>query len=578
MSEQGLHGAGAHAGGSAGTGPPGKDPPGGAPTEGTPKDLGDLLRRLGGEVFAIPIRPQAPPAGEIPRGRSSRGFEGLRFDRKPEDVKAHLDRFVIGQDEAKKALAVAVCDHYNHVRRMMAARPDRESLDRATRDRESLDRETLDHEARDRDPTDREAPDAETIEYAKQNVILVGPTGVGKTYIIRTLAQLIGVPFVKADITKFSETGYVGGDVDDLVRELVRVADGDVRLAECGIIFLDEIDKIASASNLIGRDVSGRGVQTGLLKLLEETEVSARSPTDMAALMQEMMQMRQGREGKRTINTRHILFVVSGAFPGLAEIVERRLSERNVGFRAAQEGAGTGRDEALLAQATTRDFVEYGFEPEFIGRLPVRVDLRDLTEEDLFRILTSSEGSILKQHRENFRGYGIGVAFDEDAIRVVAKRALEEKTGARGLMTVLESALRDFKFHLPSSPLKHFVVDGETIEEPATVLARILADPEAAERRFAVHAVREFERGFAARHGIRLDLDDSAIEMALTFARDLHVGVKEYLEGVFRDHGDFLTKVGRELGVTRLPVTPQVLSRPGDGLDLWLAGHRRAGS
>src|SRR6185436_3295081 len=201
------------------------------------------------------------------------GDETFQFDYKPRDVKAYLDRFVIKQDEAKKVLSVALCDHYHHVR--LALEGD------------------------------------EQPNYAKQNVILLGPTGVGKTYLIRSIADLIGVPFAKADATKFSETGYVGGDVEDLVRDLLRRADGNVKRAQYGIIYIDEIDKIAAAQNLAGRDVSGRGVQTNLLKLMEETDVPARAPNDVAGQVQAMMESaRGGKKPPAIINTKHILFVV----------------------------------------------------------------------------------------------------------------------------------------------------------------------------------------------------------------------------------------------------------------------------
>src|SRR6266850_1500419 len=221
----------------------------------------------------------------------------------------------------------------------------------------------------------------ESPNYTKQNVILIGPTGVGKTFLIRRAADLIGVPFVKADATKFSETGYVGGDVEDMVRDLVRLAEGDVTRAQYGIIYIDEIDKIAAANNVSGRDVSGRGVQTNLLKLMEETEVSARSPNDIAGQIQAMMDFNQrGRKSPSTINTKHILFIVSGAFGGLEKIIRKRLREAIIGFAARKNPSEETAE--VLAQSQPRDVIEFGFEPEFIGRLPVRVVCHSLGVED----------------------------------------------------------------------------------------------------------------------------------------------------------------------------------------------------
>src|SRR6266850_4011852 len=366
-------------------------------------------------------------SGPAPESGEQKKEDQFAFDYKPKEIKEYLDRFVIRQDEAKKVLSVALCDHYHHVRMALEG---------------------------------KESPN-----YAKQNIILVGPTGVGKTFLIRNAADLIGVPFVKADATKFSETGYVGGDVEDMVRDLVRLAEGDVARAQYGIIYIDEIDKIAAANNMSGRDVSGRGVQTNLLKLMEETEVSARSPNDIAGQIQAMMDFNQrGRKSPSTINTKHILFIVSGAFGGLEKIVSRRLPQSTIGFAAKDRPLETA--EETLDQSQTRDFIEFGFEPEFIGRLPVRVVCHSLKVEDLFLILKNSEGSIIRQYEQDFAAYGIEVLFADEGLRRIAEHAAEERTGARGLMTVSERVFRDIKFELPSSSVKRFVVTRDLVDEP----------------------------------------------------------------------------------------------------------------
>ena len=360
------------------------------------------------------------------------------FSLKPADIARHLNRFVIGQAEAKKVLSVALCDHFQHVRMTLAG---------------------------------QSAPF-----YQKQNVLLLGPTGVGKTHLIRSAAELIGVPFVKADATKFSETGYVGGDVDDLVRDLLRRAGGDVKKAEHGIIYLDEVDKLATRGESGGRDVSGRGVQTNLLKLMEDGDVPVVSPNDMTGQLQNAMQAMRGSGATQpdTINTRHILFIVSGAFSGIDQIIRRRLGTTLTAERGTRNRKVESID-ALLEQITTPDFIDYGLEPEFVGRLPVRVACHGLDTDDLFNVLRKSESSLIHQYERSFAAYGIKCEFKDEGLRRLAELAGSENTGARGLMTICERVFREFKFKLPSSRLKRFVVTDQLVENPAVELKRLLA-------------------------------------------------------------------------------------------------------
>jgi endopeptidase Clp ATP-binding regulatory subunit ClpX len=360
------------------------------------------------------------------------------FDLKPVDIARHLNRFVIGQTEAKKVLSVALCDHFQHVRL------------------------TLEGNA---------APF-----YQKQNVLLLGPTGVGKTHLIRSAAELIGVPFVKADATKFSETGYVGGDVDDLARDLVRRAGGSVKKAEHGIIYLDEVDKLATREAGAGRDVSGRGVQTNLLKLMEDGDVPLVSPNDVTGQLQAAMSAMRGGGAPQpeTVSTRHILFIVSGAFSGIDQIIRRRLGPR-LTERTSRSRDPRGDMDAILARITTPDLITYGLEPEFIGRLPVRVACHSLDTDDLFNVLRKSESSLIHQYERAFAAYGITCEFRDDGLRRLAEMAAGEQTGARGLMTVCERVFRDFKFKLPSSRVKRFSVTAGMVEDPARELKRLLA-------------------------------------------------------------------------------------------------------
>ena len=264
---------------------------------------------------------------------------------------------------------------------------------------------------------------------------------------------------------------------------------------------------------------------------------------------------------------------MSGAFSSLPEIVEKRLSERNVGFGSISGAEGTA-EENLLAQAATKDFIEFGLEPEFIGRLPVRVALDDLGEDELFEILKNSEGSILRQYRESFRSYGIQVAFDDKALRSIAAKAHSEKTGARGLMTVLESSLRDFKFDLPGTPVTRLAVTSKLINEPDRVLKEVLEDPNQAASDYSRLAVREFEDAFDRVHDVRLVLDSEAIMMAANVASQVGLKLRDYLSSTFRPHKDFLRKILERSGLKELPVTPYILNSPAEGVELWLSQNR----
>jgi ATP-dependent Clp protease ATP-binding subunit ClpX len=460
----------------------------------------------------------------------------FEFNYKPKQVKEYLDRFVIKQDEAKKVLSVALCDHYHHVRMALEG---------------------------------KESPN-----YAKQNVILIGPTGVGKTFLIRKAADLIGVPFVKADATKFSETGYVGGDVEDMVRDLVRLADGDVKRAQYGIIYIDEIDKVAAATNVSGRDVSGRGVQTNLLKLMEETEVPSRSPNDIAGQIQAMMDFTQrGRKMPSTINTRHILFIVSGAFGGLDKIVQKRLREATIGFAAKERPLET--EAEILGAVQTRDFIEFGFEPEFIGRLPVRVVCHSLGVEDLFLILKQSEGSIIRQYEEDFSAYGIDVLFADDGLRRIAERAEQEQTGARGLMTVCERVFREIKFEMPSTPVKRFVVTADVVEDPVQELGKILGDPKLEEHLVARQFVDEFARRFQESHGMGIRFTDKAVEMLAAEALERRQPVREICSQRFKDFHFGLKLIAQNSGKTSFVIDEEVVKGPDKVLSEWVVASYR---
>lgn len=337
----------------------------------------------------------------------------------PEEIKAYLDEYVIGQDSAKKVLSVAVYNHYKRIKY-------------ADRIKES------------------------GVEIDKSNILIVGPTGTGKTLLARTLAKKLNVPFAIADATTLTEAGYVGEDVENILLKLIEAADFDIKKAEKGIIFIDEIDKIAKKGENVSitRDVSGEGVQQALLKIIEGTVASVPPQGGRKHPNQEMLK----------IDTSNILFICGGAFVGLDKVIEKRTAVSSMGFGAKVEENEEKDLGELFKLLHPDDLVKFGLIPEFIGRLPIHVSLDNLREEDLVRILTEPKNSIIRQYTTSFALDNIKLTFTDEAVHAIARKSFEQKTGARGLRSIVENLMMDISYSIPSVPgVKEVVVDGDSV-------------------------------------------------------------------------------------------------------------------
>jgi len=339
----------------------------------------------------------------------------------PHEMKDYLDQFVIGQHQAKKILSVAVYNHYKRIK------------------------------------FEKELEDRENVTLEKSNILMMGPTGTGKTLLARTLATRLSVPFAIADATTITEAGYVGEDVENILLKLIQAADDDISAAEHGIIFLDEVDKIAKKGENVSitRDVSGEGVQQALLKIIEGTVASVPPQGGRKHPNQEMLK----------IDTRNILFICGGAFVGLDRIIEKRIGKSEIGFGKHQTDARDKDLETLYSNVLPDDLIKFGLIPEFIGRLPIHVALNDLKVEDMERILTEPRNSIIRQYKATMRLDNVELEFTKEAVHCIAQTAYDQKTGARGLRSIVESIMTEIMYDIPSySDVRKIVIEETTVQ------------------------------------------------------------------------------------------------------------------